>query len=99
MGNCIKAGDAMIFHPGYYVEELIREAGGMNDSSGITVFAGRLGITPAQLDLLVRGKLDISLGLAEKLADVSGTSRNYWISLQERHDAAMEKTSCFFFGQ
>lgn len=88
--NCIEAGDIMIFHPGYYVEELIREAGGMNDSSGITAFAGRLGITPAQLDLLIHGKLDISPELAEKLAELSGTGSGYWISLQERCNAAME---------
>ena len=47
--------DIMAFHPGYYIKEII-------DDSGLTQadFAKRLGTTPKNISILVRGEQSLS---------------------------------------
>ena len=51
MSNYIEYKDSLAFHPGYYIEEIVEE-------SGLTQadFAKRLGTTPKNLCLLMRGR-------------------------------------------
>lgn len=81
MSNYIKCNDAVAFHPGYYIEEIMEE-------SELTQkdFAERLDITPENLNLLIRGKQSLSMDVALKLSEMIGTSVNYWLNLQKAYD-------------
>lgn len=76
--SCIKKyKDITAFHPGYYVEEAIKD---MNISQND--FAKRLGISEKTLSLFIDGKIDISYDLARKLSMVLGTSIKFWFNMQ-----------------
>ena len=81
MGNYIEYGDKVAFHPGYYIKEII-------DDSGLTQadFARRLGTTPKNISLLVRGEQSLSVDIANKLSMLLGTSISYWLNLQQAYD-------------
>ena len=82
MSNYIKYDDKIAFHPGYYIQEIVEE-------SGLTQadFAKKLGTTPKDLSLLIRGEQNLSSDLAMKLSRMSGTSVSYWLNLQNGYDA------------
>lgn len=82
MSNYIEYNDTIAFHPGYYVKEIV-------DESGLTQedFAKRLGTTPKNLSLLIRGEQSLSIDIAMKLSRMIGTSVNYWLNLQNAYDA------------
>ena len=84
MGNYIEQDDKIAFHPGYYIKEIVEE-------SGLTQadFAKKLGTTPKDLSLLIRGEQNLSSDLAMKLSRMSGTSVSYWLNLQQAYDALM----------
>lgn len=84
MSNYIEFKDTIAFHPGYYIKELI-------DESGLTQedFAKRLGTTPKNLSLLVRGEQSLSVDMAMKLSRMVGTSVAYWLNLQTAFDAVL----------
>lgn len=77
MSNFIEYKDKMAFHPGYYIEELVEE-------SGLTQkdFAYRLGTTPKNLSILMRGEQSLSIDIVVKLSSMLGTSEEYWFNLQ-----------------
>lgn len=83
MSNYIQYKDGLVFHPGYYIEEIIDESGFTQED-----FAKRLGTTPKNLSLLVRGKQNLSFDVALKLSKMLGTSIDYWLNLQSAFDAA-----------
>ena len=82
MSNYIEYKEKVAFHPGYYVKEII-------DESGLTQedFAKRLGTTPKNLSLLVRGEQSLSIDMAMKLSRLMGTGAAYWLNLQQAYDA------------
>ena len=82
MSNYIEYDDKIAFHPGYYIKEII-------DESGLTQrdFAYRLGTTPKNLSLLIRGEQSLSTDIAMKLSRMLGTSVSYWLNLQNAYDA------------
>lgn len=82
MTNYIEYNDTIAFHPSYYIKEII-------DDMGITQedFAKRLGTTPKNLSILLKGEQDLSIELAMKLARMQGTSVDYWLNLQGQYDA------------
>lgn len=82
MSNYIEYNDTIAFHPGYYIKEIV-------DESGLTQedFAKRLGTTPKNLSLLIRGEQSLSIDIAMKLSRMIGTSANYWLNLQNAYDA------------
>ena len=84
MSNYIEYDDKIAFHPGYYIQEMVEE-------SGLTQadFAKRLGTTPRDLNLLIRGELNLSSDIAMKLSRMTGTSVSYWINLQNAYDVLM----------
>jgi addiction module HigA family antidote len=81
MSNYIEYNDRIAFHPGYYLKEII-------DESGLTQedFAKRLGTTPKNLSILVRGEQTLSIDIATKLSRMLGTTIAYWLNLQQAFD-------------
>ncbi len=81
MSNYIEYNDTIAFHPGYYIKEIV-------DESGLTQadFAKRLGTTPKNLSLLIRGEQSLSIDIAMKLSRMIGTSVSYWLNLQNGYD-------------
>lgn len=82
MSNYIEYNDKIAFHPGYYLEEMVKE-------SGLTQadFAKRLGTTPKNLSILIRGEQNLSIDIAFKLSRLSGTTIDYWLNLQLAYNA------------
>lgn len=72
------------FHPGYYIEEYI-------DYIGLTQedFAKRIGTTPKNISLLIRGEQSLSIDIAFKLSRVMNTSIKYWLNLQNEYDTLL----------
>ena len=81
MSNYIEYNDTIAFHPGYNIKEIV-------DDSGLTQadFAKRLGTTPKNLSLLIRGEQSLSIDIAMKLSRMIGTSVSYWLNLQNGYD-------------
>lgn len=81
MSNYIEYNDKVAFHPGYYIKEII-------DNSGLTQadFARRLGTTPKNISVLVRGEQSLSVDIAGKLSRMLGSSISYWLNLQQKYD-------------
>ena len=81
MSNYIEYNDIIAFHPGYYIKEIV-------DESGLTQedFAKRLGTTPKNLSILIRGEQSLSVDMANKLSRMLGTSITYWLNLQQAYD-------------
>ncbi len=81
MSNYIEHNDAIAFHPGYYIKEIV-------DESGLTQedFAKRLDTTPKNLSLLIRGEQSLSIDIAMKLSRMIGTGVSYWLNLQNAYD-------------
>ena len=81
MSNYIEYNDKVAFHPGYYIKEIV-------DESGLTQedFARRLGTTPKNLSILIRGDQGLSIDIAMKLSRMLGTTIAYWLNLQQAYD-------------
>ena len=73
--------DLIAFHPGQYVEELIKEYNVTQKE-----FAERLGISEMKLGKLVNGEESISNDIAEKLTNITNTSMKTWLNLQNAYD-------------
>lgn len=82
MSNYIEYHDKIAFHPGYYLEELIRESGLTQED-----FAKRLGTTPKNLSILIRGEQNMSIDISTKLSRMLGTTIEYWLNLQLKYNA------------
>ena len=80
--NIFEYKNRMVFHPGYYIKEFI-------DYNGFTQedFAERLGTTPKNLSILIRGEQGLSLDIAIKLARVTATSVECWLNHQKAYDS------------
>lgn len=81
MSNYIEYNDKVAFHPGYYLKEIV-------DESGLTQedFAKRLGTTPKNLSILIKGDQSLSIDIATKLSRMLGTTITYWLNLQQAYD-------------
>ena len=55
MSRYIEFNDSIAFHPGYYLKELVEESGLTQED-----FAKRLGTTPKNLSILIRGEQNLS---------------------------------------
>ena len=83
--SCIKKyKDITAFHPGYYVEEAIRD---MNISQN--ELAKRLRVSERTLSLFIDGQIDVSYNLARRLSMVLGTSIKFWFNLQRIYNNKM----------
>ena len=81
----IESKDLIAFHPGQYVEELIKEYNVTQKE-----FAERLGISEMKLGKLVNGEESISNDIARKLAKITNISIITWLNLQNAYDVKME---------
>ena len=63
MSNYIKYNDEVAFHPGYYLKEIVEDSGLTQED-----FARRLGTTPKNLSILIRGDQNLSIDIAGKLS-------------------------------
>ena len=81
MSNYIEYNDKIAFHPGYYLKELVEESGLTQED-----YAKRLGTTPKNLSVLIRGEQSLSIDVAIKLSRMLGTSIAYWLNLQQAYD-------------
>lgn len=81
MSEYIEYKDAVAFHPGYYIKEIVEGMGLTQED-----FAKRLGTTPKNLSLVVRGEQSLSVDMAMKLSKMLGTSISYWQNLQSAYD-------------
>ena len=81
MSNYIEYNDKVAFHPGYYLKEIVEESGLTQED-----FARRLGTTPKNLSILIRGDQSISIDIASKLSRMLGTTIAYWLNLQQAYD-------------
>ena len=81
MSNYVEYNDVIAFHPGYYLKEIV-------DESGLTQedFAKRLGTTPKNLSILIRGEQSLSIEMASKLSRMLGTTVGFWLGLQQAYD-------------
>ena len=81
MSNYVEYNDKVAFHPGYYLKEIV-------DESGLTQedFAKRLGTSPKNLSILIRGDQSLSIDIAAKLSRMLGTTVAYWLNLQQAYD-------------
>ena len=77
----IESKDLIAFHPGQYVEELIKEYNVTQKE-----FAERLGISEMKLGKLVNGEEPISNDIARKLAKITNISIITWLNLQNAYD-------------
>jgi addiction module HigA family antidote len=69
-------------HPGeILLEEFMRPMG-----LSATALAGALGVTPARINEIVRGKRGISADTALRLARYFGTDAQSWPNLQQPYD-------------
>ena len=73
--------DLIAFHPGQYVEELIKEYIVTQKE-----FAEHLGISEMKLGKLVNGEESISNDIARKLAKITNISMITWLNLQSIYD-------------
>ena len=85
MSNYVEYNDGIVFHPGYYIEEIIEEWGITHED-----FAKRLGTTAKSLSLLIHGEESLSMDVAIRLSRMIGTSVYYWLNLQRQFDAMIE---------
>lgn len=84
MSNYFIYNGHYVFHPGYYIEELVEYSGCTQED-----FARRIGTTPKNLSLLIRGEQSMSIDIAVKLARYCGSSPDYWLNLQSGYDAKL----------
>ena len=71
----------VVFHPGYYIEELI-------DSLDTTTsgFACLAGLSKEVVEALVDGKIPMTKRIARKLYCRLGASEEFWMNLQQKYD-------------
>lgn len=86
MSNYIEYGNKIAFHPGYYIKEYIDELGITQEE-----FAIRLGTTPKNISVLLKGEQNLSLEIALKLSRMLGTSVKFWLNLQNEFDTLVIK--------
>lgn len=86
MNNYIEYKDEIAFHPGYYIKEIIEDSQLTQED-----FAKKLGTTPKNLSLLIRGEQKLSVDMAVKLSRMLGTSIEYWLNTQKTFDVLIAK--------
>ena len=81
MSNYVEYNNRIAFHPGYYIKEIVEESGLTQED-----FAKRLGTTPKNLSILIRGEQSLSIDMAMRLSRMLGTSIQYWLNLQNTYN-------------
>ncbi len=72
-------------HPG----DVLREY--MGDSLTVSALAAHLGVTRANLSMILNARAGISAPMSLKLDDAFGTSEGFWLRLQTNYDLAQAR--------
>jgi len=80
MSNMKEYKGLYAFHPGYFVKQIIDDAGYTQDD-----FAIRLGVSSKVLSELVNGKTNLSREMAQALSSMLGISVEFWLGLQAKY--------------
>jgi addiction module HigA family antidote len=72
-------------HPG----EVLREY--MGDDLTVSALAVHLGVTRANLSMILNGRAGISAAMSLKLDDAFATSEGFWLRLQTNYDLAQAR--------
>ena len=86
--NKVFFGAHVIFHPGYYVQEIIDDLGVERPE-----FSKRLCISDELLDDLISGDIDLSEELAARLCKETNISVRTWMNMQKCYTRRMEETA------
>lgn len=78
----------VVNHPGVYVKDAI-ESLGLSQSE----FASKSGLSLENVSMLINGKADITLEVADKLAAFFNNSAEGWANLQTKYDSNQTKTN------
>lgn len=86
MSNYLRYKNRMAFHPGYFIEDFI-------NFYGITQkdFADRVGTTPKNLCLLIKGEQSLTSDMAKKLSSVTNMSVEMWMNIQRGFDELQDE--------
>lgn len=84
--NKVKYKDITAFHPGYYIEQIIEDMEITQEE-----FAALTGMSTEIVNLLVRGEIDISKDIAEKLSYIYGMSVDVWLNIQSEYNRKLLK--------
>lgn len=79
--NKIEHRNLIAFHPGYYINEMIKE---MEVSQ--KEFSKILGISSKTLNKLIKGKIKLSNDIALQLSTMFNTNIETWVNLQKSYD-------------
>ena len=74
----------LLIHPGETIADLLEDRGITQKE-----LAKRAGVSEPFLSDVIRGKKDISKGLAMGLEYAFGVSRSFWLNLQANYDAEL----------
>ena len=77
----------IVNHPGVYVKDAI-ESLGLSQSD----FTSKTGLSIKNVSMLINGKANITLEVADKLAAFFNNSTEGWIGLQTKFNAYIGKT-------
>ena len=80
-GNVIKYKGDIIYHPGHYVKDWVKDSG-YNEKA----IACAMNIDEIELKKLERGITDLDDGLTEKLEEVTGITKSLWKRFQDEYD-------------
>ena len=83
--------DAIAFHPGQYIGELIEDY-----QMSQNEFAEKLELSPTIISKLVNGEESISDDLAQKLEKFTNISMKTWLNLQASYDRKMAEVTQAF---
>ena len=72
-------------HPGEVLEQDFIEPNGLSN----TALARAIGVTPARINEIVRGRRGITAGTALRLARYFNTDAQSWMNLQSRYELAL----------
>ena len=72
-------------HPG----EILRQY--MGDDLTVSALAVHLGVTRANLSMILNGRSGVSAPMSLKLDDAFGTSEGFWLRLQTNYDLAQAR--------
>ena len=71
-------------HPGEVLKRDFMEPFALSDAA----LAKAIGVTPARIDEIVRGRQGVTAGTALRLAQYFGTDARSWMNLQVRYEVA-----------
>ncbi|MDO4501508.1 MAG: HigA family addiction module antitoxin [Erysipelotrichaceae bacterium] len=80
MNNYKEYKGKMAFHPGFYLEEIMKE-----EKLDIKEFASKLKISPDKLSKILNGKSDIDEEIANELSNNYQISKDCWFNLQKTY--------------